>query len=72
MTVGHYSIADLIDLAIARALVDCTFTTAVAGDRAFNGSGLYTNVGFNTSHEGEVTWSSDVLGSGPIVSAVIV
>ena len=63
---------ELIDYAIARVLVNTVFTTAATDDTSLTGSALYTNVQFSAPHEGEVTWSADLKGSGAIVPAVIV
>lgn len=69
---GKVKMGELMDYGIARVLVGIILTTSVTGDKSYSGTALFTNVTFSAPHEGEVTWSADLKGSGAIVPATIV
>ncbi len=68
---GKAKYADLVAYGIARSLVNLVFATNAVGDASYTGSALFTNVGLSAGHEGEVTWTADVKGSGALVPAVV-
>jgi predicted secreted protein len=69
---GKEGTKELVTKSIARLLVDFEFTTLLTGDTAFSGSALITDISPSRSAEGAITATIDMLGSGPMVPAVIV
>lgn len=68
---GKDNVRELIAMGIARTLVNIVWRSSLTGDASFTGAALLTNVTFSATHEGEVSWTADVKGSGAIVVATI-
>lgn len=71
-TAGKTGIGDLVDAYLNRAFLTIVFTTALTGDLAFEAQFMLTQfTPFSAAAEGEMTYSVDLKGNGPITKTVI-
>lgn len=59
------------DLAIARAPISLKFGKDTTGSYTYTGIGIVTSANISAAYEDAVTWTADIEGSGPFVSAVV-
>ncbi|MCF0074030.1 phage tail protein [Dyadobacter sp. CY261] len=69
---GKTGITELADAYLNRTFLTIVFTTALTGDISFEAQFMLTQfTPFSAAHEGEVTYSLDLKGNGPITKAVV-
>lgn len=63
---------EIFQMGIDRTAVVFVFKNSEAGDTAYQGSGILTNVQIGAPVEGAVTFTADIEGTGPLTPSTIV
>ncbi|MBC6988934.1 phage tail tube protein [Hymenobacter sp. BT491] len=63
---ANISYEDVFDLITEGTKVSITYGTNVTGDTRFGGDAYISNLGFSQPESGNVTWSADLTGTGPL------
>lgn len=59
------------DLAISRAPIQLKFGLTTTGGYAYTGTGYIMSADISSTYEDATTWTAEISGSGPLVSAVV-